>query len=432
MGVSVPTARRVVWTISSQGLSSLGNVAVVVLGARALSAAGFGHLAVALVVYSTAVGLSRALVSDPLMVRAAARPPEEARRAGRAALSAALGAAAIAGLLIAGVGVLIGGGAGTALAVLGLGFPLVLGQDLLRHGAFVLGRPLVAAASDLVWLGLAAAALLGPAAGWATTPGRVLAVWAASAGPAALLAAGVLRLAPGPGGLAAVRGSLSFSGAAAVELLCLSAASQGAILVAAALGPAAAAGSLRAAGTLLGPVGVLSNGAHAAVVVEGARADDRVTLRRVAGRVPALMAAVTALWGLVLSLLPTGAGEVLLGDSWSATRDVLVPQGLVFAGLAAATQLGAVLRALDQVGRAARAALPMMAVALVAAALAAPHGARAVAFAMVAPAWLGAALYGRQAGRALREGGPRDQAGTEASVMSSIRWRATRASVAVR
>src|SRR5690349_17381419 len=62
-------SRRVAWGVVDQGLSSLSNVAVGFLAARALGADAFGSFALAFATYTLVLGASRSLCTDPLSVR---------------------------------------------------------------------------------------------------------------------------------------------------------------------------------------------------------------------------------------------------------------------------------------------------------------------------------------------------------------------------
>lgn len=395
-------AGRTIWTLCSQGLSSVGNVAVVVLAARALSVGGFGELSVALAAYSIGLGVSRALLSDPLMVRSSATAEAVARRLGSAALSAALLVTGALGVLALGCHLLGVPAVSASLATLGLILPLVLGQDLLRHVAFVLRRPAVAAGMDLLWLLATVGGLLLVPKG--AGPHMYLAVWGIAAGVAAMVGALVLRVAPGRGALAQLRSTRGLSASAAGEFLCLAGASQGVILVVAIMGEPVLAGSLRAAGVLLGPVGILANGAHAAIVAEGSRsrANGLSGLRTAARTVPLGLAVTVAVWALLLSHLPDHVGRFLLGDTWPDTSVLLVRYGLVFAGLVAATELGAVLRAVDQIGRAFVAAAPMLVCSVVAAVVLSGRGSSVLMFGLIVAVSVGVVLYGWQVHQVLR------------------------------
>ena len=68
-------ARRASWNVIDQALSSLSNLALSVLVARSVDSEAYGAFTVSFAVYSMAVLCSRALVSQPLMVRFTAVEP---------------------------------------------------------------------------------------------------------------------------------------------------------------------------------------------------------------------------------------------------------------------------------------------------------------------------------------------------------------------
>src|SRR4051812_2323833 len=62
-------ARRALWTFADQALSSLTNFALTIVIARAVGADSFAAFALALLTFSFVIGLSRAMIGDPYVIR---------------------------------------------------------------------------------------------------------------------------------------------------------------------------------------------------------------------------------------------------------------------------------------------------------------------------------------------------------------------------
>jgi O-antigen/teichoic acid export membrane protein len=305
-------------TLVDQVVSSASNLLAVLLVARSLDADGFGRFALAYAIVVASLGVSRSwfgtrlsLVSDPAAVAAEVR-----RAAGALVVLAQLLALAVlvpSWLLTAGADPVV-------LVAVALAAPVVCLQDALRFGAVSQGRPAVALASDAVWLVVLVAAL--PLAGRAGA-GAVLGLWLGAAVAALLVAAVALRVAPDLRGAGrylrtrhATSESLSYG-----TLVTLGAGLVVTSTVTVALGPAAA-GALRGASTLMGPLNVLHGFVNIALTPALLRRGRSGDVRSCAA-VAAALVAVVAVWGAVLLLLPDAWGRVLLGASWDGASGVL-------------------------------------------------------------------------------------------------------------
>lgn len=141
-------------TLADQLVSSASNFAVGVLVARAGGANALGAFGIAFLVWIAAVGVNRALVTDPMTVLA--DPDAEAderlaqmRRGMTATLSLGLGWAAV--LAAAGSAGLVAGLNGTPLLALAPWMPCLLLQDYWRATAFRLHQAGRALANDVVF-----------------------------------------------------------------------------------------------------------------------------------------------------------------------------------------------------------------------------------------------------------------------------------------
>jgi O-antigen/teichoic acid export membrane protein len=143
--------RRFGWGLGDQLLSSFTNFMLGALIARAVSPRDFGAFSLAYATYTLSLGATRAVVSEPLVVRfssvAEAVWRDGLRMAGGTAMTA--GVAIGVGCIIAGS--VIGGLLGTVLTILGIALPALLVQDTWRYAFFAAGRGSAAFVNDAVW-----------------------------------------------------------------------------------------------------------------------------------------------------------------------------------------------------------------------------------------------------------------------------------------
>jgi O-antigen/teichoic acid export membrane protein len=395
---------RAGWGVADQALSSLANLAVGALVARAVSPASFGAFGLVFSTYLIVLGACRALVAEPLVVRFSARRDAEWRSATRAATGSALALGIAAGLGCALVGFAAGGVFGQALLALGVVLPGLVLQDTWRYAFFAAGRGRKAFTNDLA----SAAALPALAAlSYGThAVGLFVLVWGAAGTLAALLASLQAGFAPAPiAGPSWIRRQRDLGFPYLGEFAALGA-GEAALFGVAGLAGLAAAGALRAGQILVGPLRVLFLGVRLAAVPEGVRLlrDPRSSPRAAAVRLSALLAGVALAWGALLTILPHSLGESLVGRSWSEARHVMVPLSLAMAGTGAVTGAVVGLRALAAARRSLRARIlvtPVMVLGTLAGAAAA--GAPGTAWGIAIVTWLSLGLWWRQFLGALAE-----------------------------
>lgn len=319
--------RRRALGVIDQALSSLSNVGIAVVAARGLSPRGFGGFAVAMAIYAFAVGVARALATEPLLVRG-----------GPATLGSgaeAAGAMTTLGLVAAGVcalgGVGLGGTAGRSLLALAPFLPMLLLQDAWRYVAFAADRPADALRVDVVWVGVQVGASGLLVLSGANDPALFVVAWGAAGTAAAVAGTVWARLWPslrsGPRWIAAHR---DLGGPFTAEFLVAGGAANAGLWVLGALSGLGAAGALRAGQTLFGPINIIYVGMLLTLVPQGARRlrEDRPGVRPLMFRVSAAIAAVALLWTAALGILPMAAGRAILGDTWPQARPLLLPLGL--------------------------------------------------------------------------------------------------------
>src|ERR671925_156485 len=393
--------------VADQALSSVVNLAVGALVARALSPASFGAFGLAFSTYLIVLGACRALVAEPLVARFSARDDADWGSATRAATGAALALGIFVGVGCVLAGLASGGVFGEALLALGVVLPGLVLQDTWRFAFFAAGRGRQAFVNDLA----AAGALPALAALSETTHmvGLFVLAWGAAGTCAALVGALQARLVPTPiAGLRWIRDQRDLAFPYLGEFAALGA-GEAALFGVAGLAGLAAAGALRPRQILVGPLGV-----RLAAVPEGVRLlrDARSSPRAAAVRLSAGLASVALAWGALLTLLPPSLGESLVGRSWGEARHVMVPLSLAMAGTGAVTGAVVGLRALAAAGRSLLSRVlvtPFMVGATIAGAAAA--GAPGTAWAIAAVTWLSLGLWWRQFLGALAERRPADAAG---------------------
>jgi O-antigen/teichoic acid export membrane protein len=345
---------RWIWAVGDQAVVSCVNLACGVAVAREVSQSAFGAFAIALTVYWLALGVSRALTTEPYAVRFAARDALD-RSAAPAAMATAVvvGGVTSAGAIAATV--VVSEPLRTALLAIAAVLPLLLLQDILRSAAFAGRRARVAFVGDSAWLATFVAAWLTlGASGHGGLVSFVLA-WGFSSGVAALVLMSRLRVVP------------RFSAAATwvlahrdiglrflAEALAGIAMLQLSLVAVAAIAGLEAVGSIRAAQVLFGPWQVLLMGTVVFALPESARllaSGGRGALTRFADLVGASLALVAVCWGVALLALPDSIGREIVGASWSGADDLLFITGLSLAppALIAGATLG--LRALAAVDR---------------------------------------------------------------------------------
>lgn len=314
-----PSLQRMTWSLCDQLISSLTNVGLTIMVARTVNAQEFGTFTLLMATYLVCITVIRGLTSEPLLVRFSAVEAPALRKA----VGQSAGATLVVGLVVAGllaVVVLATGLVAVKPALIFLAtLPGLLLQDHWRYAMLAGKEPRQAFGIDLTWalaqvLAISASAL----AGRLTLEMLVLS-WGGAANIAAL--AGLIWLRTLPQGRRTIQwlcDQRDLAGRYAMEGLAFQGANQAVIFVLAAVAGLGAAGSLRAAQTLFGPLTVLTLAIRLALVPEAARVAVKSlsAMRRLVILTAALLVVVTGVWSTVVLLLPASVGEALLGDSW--------------------------------------------------------------------------------------------------------------------
>jgi O-antigen/teichoic acid export membrane protein len=332
--------RRLTVMTIDQVISGASNVLMAVLAAHILGVASFGLFGIVFLVYTLAVGVSRSLVSEPLLVH----PLEAEERPGEVIGSGLLISLALAVIvLLAGfIVVLWDASLGYALVVLAGCMPLLVLQDVGRYQAFAIQKPGLAIVLDATWLVLVFGGVAAIAATHARTLVWFIVVWAGSGAAAGLLLFLQYRAREVRITLAWLRFTWGFSWRYLVSYSSI----QGAALVgSAAVGAIAGARALGAVqGTLLlqRPFTTFVSAAGAAGIGDIRRSGTAHEIRRHITKLATLSSGAAVLNAIVLLILPSRLGVIVLGETWHAVKPLLLPTALALAclGLMTAPRAG--------------------------------------------------------------------------------------------
>jgi O-antigen/teichoic acid export membrane protein len=306
-------------TMVDQIFSSASNGVFTFAVAVASSTQSFGNIVLIITALVTVLGVQRGAIGTPLLLRAD-QSADQIRRDGSFALVAAL----LTGCAVLIVMVAWGHEVGLPAVLLGVSAPILLCQDVLRYVTFAEGRPHVAATWDGVWF-LGTLVLLVSAWLKLSTLPQLIGGWALFGLMALAGMAADLRIMPELDGF---RGWLKVGWQHRIRFGIDAGAEQIGVflvlaLVAALLSPTATA-ALRGATVLLSPLAILAGALQLVVISESTR--NSAQPREVwcaAMRLMGGIAALTAVVGVVLCLLPASLGALLLGPSFQPARHVL-------------------------------------------------------------------------------------------------------------
>jgi O-antigen/teichoic acid export membrane protein len=310
-----------------QVISGASNVLIAVLAARLLSAAQFGLFGIVFLVYTILVGVTRALVSDSLLVH----PVESRERPGEViGTSVVLAFPLAAGLVLVGLGArLWSPSLGDALLVLGACLPLLVLQDVGRYLGYAIQRPMRAVVLDSVWLVvmLACVAVLFTRSG--RTLASFIAAWAGSGAAAGVLLFVWYDIRRVRLGLSWVRYTWKLGWRYLVSYISLQGTTLGMSSEVGAIAGTRALGGVQGALLLVRPFTTFQVAASAATIGEVARAvGARGKVWRHVVVNTTLTTAVAALNVVVMLILPTKLGELVLGASWHPAKPLLLPTGV--------------------------------------------------------------------------------------------------------
>jgi O-antigen/teichoic acid export membrane protein len=403
----LPLAGRAGWGIADQALSSLTNFALGIVVARSSTVEAFGAFSLAFSTYLLFMSASRALASEPLVIRYSGVTSAEWRRGTAAATGISLVVGIIGGLLSVGFGFIAGPELGGSFIALGVVLPGLLVQDVWRFAFFAARQGRAAFLNDLVWAIALVPSVALVVMQTAGDPGGFVTAWGASAAVAGLFGIWQAGTSPRPD---RTRAWLDEHRAIAprflAEFLIQTGTIQLAVWAIGAVAGLAAVGIIRAAHLLLGATHIISYGIQLVATPEAARlaAGDHRRVLRLSASVGIGLAALAVTTGIVVMVLPDDIGRLLLGDLWAPALTVVPPItiGTAAAGLVAGATVG--LRGLAAARRSLRARIASSSLLLAFYVTgAAVGGAVGAAWGAAASSVTGAAIWWRQLGVAVAE-----------------------------
>src|SRR5581483_7153387 len=214
-----------------------------------------------------------------------------------------------------------------SLLALALPMPGLIVQDTWRTAFFSHRRGSWAFANDLMWAA-AQVILVGVVwfTGHRTAPMFVLA-WGGAANVAALFGFLQARIVPRPfATLRWLRSMRDLSPRFLVEFVARIAANAGSLYMAGAFGGLSAAGALRGAQVVLGPMNILNMGITAPAITEAVHLSKRSLQRmlRFAVMVGGGLALASIVFGVGMFFLPDRFGQALLRHSWRPAHHVIL------------------------------------------------------------------------------------------------------------
>jgi O-antigen/teichoic acid export membrane protein len=356
-GRALAAIGRLSWGLGDQILSSATNFALGLLVARSFPPGEFGAFSVAYAIYVLALGGSRALAGEPLVVRFSDRSPAHWRAGVRSAASMALTVGLVVGGACVGVGLFLSGPLGVSLLVLGPVLPALLVQDVWRFGFFAQGRGARAFLNDVVWAVALFTALTVVLVSDHSSVGWLVAAWGVGGAAAGFFGVLQTRIVPGGGRRAWswLRTQRDLAPRFFAEFALSGATSSFSLIAIGAITGLAQVAQLRAGQVALGPLNVLFMGAGVVTVAEGVRRlrDSPRALVRSSIRISIALAVLAIAWGLMVLSLPDRIGMSLLGQNWAGARSVILPLsigsasvGLVFGPVTGLRSLAAAKRSL--------------------------------------------------------------------------------------
>jgi O-antigen/teichoic acid export membrane protein len=389
--------RRAGWGVADQTLSSLTNVPLGLLGAHILPARDFGALSIVLTTYFLALGVSRAIGSEPLVVRFSGITGRQFDSGAKAAIGLTITLGAVMGLLIVAAGLLLPPPLRGGLVALGLVLPGLLFQDGWRFAFFASSRESRAFISDLAWTILLFPALLLLGAVERLTLASLVVAWGVSATLAGMLASQQARLLPRPRqAWSWLQAQYDLASRYAVEYLMHSGLNQMMWYVIGVIAGLASLGSLRAGVLLLGPLNMLSQGIFLVALPRQVRAARRADAHFLKSTITISMVqtGMAVTWAICLWLLPDTLGRLALGPAWDGARYIAVLLALAAAGRLAASGAAVGLRALAAANRSLRAgAVTSTVVSAAGVGGALRGGSMGAATAVLFASWLGCVVY---------------------------------------
>jgi O-antigen/teichoic acid export membrane protein len=318
---------RTILGLTDQGIYTLSNLLLIMAAAHFGSPSNFGAFGIAYSSYIFASGLVEALCTEALLLRAS-KSEELLRRAGCAALGAALALALVLGPVMIVIGFLSTDPLSTALLLTGLLLPGLITQDSLRRYFFATARPTAALMNDTLWLGIQVIALLTFMRAGHDDVEYIILAWAGAGNLAAVV--GLLQAYVVPRITDARvwwRENRVVARSYVLEFLTLAGAAQALVYVVAATSGLEAAAAFRVGLTIFGPLNIAVTAARVVGLPELVRLRAfEYDKYRVAILVVSLACGGLAVASGVAALaLPHRIGVLAFGASWALALPLVLP-----------------------------------------------------------------------------------------------------------
>ena len=342
-------ARRAVWAIADQGLSSLTNFGLGVVVARAVSPETFGAFSIAFAAYALVLNLANGAISEPFQVRFSDASIEVWREATKQATGTAVSAGLVGGAVCGLVALGAGGTVRQAFFALSLTLPILTLQDAWRATFFARRKGSCSFLNDLVW-----ALTLVPALIVASRmrPGSLfwlILAWGIAAGVAAVFGGIQAGAVPSPRLTARwLQRQRDLAPRYMGEMLLYSGGHQLAVLAIGVVGGLAVVGGIRGAEMLLGPLYVFIFGVRIMAVPEAVLLLKRSAskMRRALALLAVGFTTVAVMVGAGALVIPEHWGTSLLGRTWITARPAMFPIAVFMAASGASMSARIGLRAL--------------------------------------------------------------------------------------
>ena len=321
---------RFAWGILDQLVSSATNFGLSLVAGRLLGASGLGVIAIGFSAYLIVLGFHRALVSEPLIV-ISVTDAEAQRRATRSSISATAGLGLASAVIVAFVGLWVGGPIGRGLLIFAPWLLPALLQDLWKMLLFRGEKGGAATANDAIWL-VTMAALLATSHGF-RADWTVVACWGLGATASAIVGFAQLRHGAGRPTTSwnwLIREAWPVGRWFAAESIVYTAASQGVVFLLAALIDTAAAGGLRSVQVIFAPLSLL--GPAAALpglpLLRKAIRESHATARILAFKLSIALFLLTTGYLVATSVNGSELLAAIFGDDFLKYRELILPVGV--------------------------------------------------------------------------------------------------------
>ncbi|GLY31153.1 hypothetical protein [Kineosporia sp. NBRC 101731] len=322
---------RIIWTFADQALSSLANFALSIVVAREVSEDDFGSFSLMLVTFTFLIGLGRAMVGDPYVVRFTDADRHTRRRASRQATGAAISFGVIAAVVCGVASIFLDKQSAAGILGLGLAMPGLMLQETWRSTFFAEGRPRTATINDGVRTVIQFALLGVLLTSDSPSVFLITLAWGAGGLVAALIGILQTRVVPDPfEAVAWYRETRDINLKMGADFSLNQGATTLVSYVITGIVGTLAIGAIRAAQSLLGPLNLLFSGISSfGLPVLARTALTGRSLVKQALLLSAGIGGMASVWVLILLVVPTSIGRQFLGDSWGNARDVMLPMGII-------------------------------------------------------------------------------------------------------